>query len=99
MHELNADRSLAHSRSNTLDASGAHVTGGEDPRHAALQQVRRTWQAPALHRPLLLSAGGARFHEAVTIQHHAALQPARVRPRAGHEKHMSETTRFGLPIA
>jgi hypothetical protein len=36
MHELYADRSLAHRRSNTFDASGTHVTGSEDSRHAAL---------------------------------------------------------------
>src|SRR5207245_10850178 len=90
MHELNADRSLAHGRSNALDAAGAHVARGEYPRYAALQQVRRTWQAPACIRQLFLAKVGPSLHEAMIIQHYAALQPTRIRLRARHQEYVSE---------
>src|ERR1700681_5028773 len=63
MHELYADRSLAHRRSNTFDASGAHVTGSEDPRHAALEQVRRPWQVPMCIRQLFPPKVGSGFYK------------------------------------
>src|SRR4029077_8797332 len=89
MNELNADRSFAHRRRNTLDASRAHVASGEYPRHAALQQVRRTWQAPAGIHQLLLAEVGSSFHEAVIIEHDAALEPAGIRLRSRHQEHVS----------
>src|SRR5436853_5362196 len=98
MHELNADRSLAHGRSNALDAAGAHVARGEYPRYAALQQVRRTWQAPACIRQLFLAKVGPSLHEAMIIQHYAALQPSRIRLRARHQEYVPEIRRFEFSI-
>src|SRR5256886_6319862 len=48
MHELNADRSLAHGRSNALDATGAHVACGEYPRSEERRvgkECRSRWSA------------------------------------------------------
>src|SRR6266403_2264490 len=63
-----------------------------------LVQVRRPWQVPVCIRQLFLLKVGSGCHKAVIIQHKAALQPARVRVRPGHQEYMSEVRRHRLTV-
>jgi hypothetical protein len=50
-------------------------------------------------RQLFLAEVGSSFHEAVIIEHDAALEPAGIRLRSRHQEHVSDIACFGSPIA
>src|SRR6266849_4291464 len=94
VYELHADGALADGGCDAFHAASANVPDCKDSRDARLEEERRTWQWPPAE--ILVIQVGPGLDEALVIERHGALQPFRVRTRAGHREEVADWQRFGL---
>ena len=94
VRHLNADGALADRRGDALHVPGAHVAHGEHAGDAGFQHVRRALERPLHVRQVLRRELRTRAYEPLLVQAHAALQPAGIGQRAGHEENVRDVVRF-----
>src|SRR3954453_3916154 len=96
MHERNRDRALTDRRGDPLDIAATHIADRENPRAAGFEEIRRPGERPTGSGQNVGAEIRAGLDEAFLVERDAAIQPARVRNRAGHDEEVSNRARLGF---
>src|SRR2546422_8847288 len=92
--ELHAHRALTDGRRDAFDASRSDVADGEDARPAPLEQLGSASERPDCVLEVARVEVSSGPDEALGVQHHATLQPRRVRVGARHQEKVAVRTVF-----